>query len=106
MSGTTQSIAEIDWQVVAGAIATFIATTFVTYKGWKDRKKEITQAPASSSQIVGGMIQESVNMAQNTASMVDLREEVKDMAQEVRMNTAALNRLSDVLIMTGNSSRR
>lgn len=93
----------IDWQVVAGGIATFCTTAYIALKGWKDRKKDIQEAPTA---IVGGVLQDNVNMVQNTASLVDLKEEVRDLQQLMRDNTAAINRLCDIMILTSNSSRR
>lgn len=103
MSEPAPSLALIDWQVVAGGVATFLVTAYLTWKGWKDRKKEIAEAPAA---IVGGVIQDNVSLAQNTASLVELERAVHDNTQEVRHLTAEVRRLSDIILMTSTSSRR
>lgn len=103
MSEPAPSLALIDWQVVAGGFATFFVTAYLTWKGWKDRKKEIAEAPTA---IVGGVLQDSITLAQNTASLVDLEKAVEENTQELRHLTAEIRRLADVMLMTAHSSRR
>ena len=92
----------IDWQVLAAAVASFIVTGYVGMKGWVDKKKE-TLRPV---ELAGGVIQDNLTMRENTVEVAELKEAVCELKMEiahkrddVRANTAALTRLTDLLIM-------
>lgn len=97
------SSGSIDWQVVGAAIATFFTTAYLSYKGWQDRKKETQK---ESHQIISGVIQDNMSMAQNTASLVDLRDEIHELNREVRTlceqtsnNTHEMRNLANMLLL-------
>lgn len=75
---------QVDWPTVISGAGVFLTTSFLTWKGWQDRKKEL--AKPEPVQIVGGVIQGSAAMHANTEAMKDL--------------TAAINRQSDLMMLT------
>lgn len=92
----------VDWQVLAAAVATFIVTGYVTMKGWLDKKKE-SQKPV---ELAGGIIQDNMTMRENTVATDELKEAVCELKVEmshkrddIKANTAALTRLTDLLLM-------
>jgi hypothetical protein len=68
----------------AAALAVFFTTCYLTWKGWRDEKKKVSQERTGE---VAGLVQDDISVHHNTDA--------------VRENTAALQRLTDILLLTG-----
>ena len=87
-------VASVDWNIVAAAAATFIATGIATVWGLVKGKKKVQEGKSEITSIVGASIVENVTMNK-------LSERLQENTNALRDNTAALNRNTDVLIMSG-----
>lgn len=74
---------EVDWAAIAGGVGVFITSVVLTWRGWTDRRKELEEP--QSAQLVAGVIQDNRSIHDNTEATREL--------------TAAVIRLTDVLMM-------
>lgn len=66
-----------DWNIVAAAMATFIATGFIILRGWLEgRKKVVAQVAPPDSQYVGAIIQDNKSVMESTLIMRELRDQL------------------------------
>lgn len=89
-------LSSVDWPVFAAAIATFIATLYITWKGWSDKKEEVRREPAT---LLGANLQDNYSLTQNSERVRELTEEMEKLRYDLRANTAALTRATDLFLM-------
>jgi len=78
---TLNSLSSVDWNVVAGAIATFIVTVWVAYTGRQSaKKKELEQAEQMmkpQAVLAGATLQDNVTLMHQAESIRSLIDELK-----------------------------
>lgn len=71
--------ADLDWKLVAAALATFFATMVTTIWGWfqgrKKSAKAVAEAPAPF-QVAGAVLQDNMSLRDNTNAIRDLRDQI------------------------------
>lgn len=95
-------LASIDWQVVAAAAATFVGTIFLTFKGIQKGREKVQEGAAPSgsiTSIVGATIMENETIRQFTEQMRLNTQMLHDHCEQVRANTAAITRQTDLGLM-------
>ena len=93
-------LTQVDWPTVAAALATFLATSLIAWKGWHDKKEQLSAAPSAPVQVLSATIQTSEAMLQNTERLRSLSEDVEGLREDIRANTAALTRHCDIMLLT------
>lgn len=93
--------ATVDWNVIAGAVATFIVTAFLAIKGWNKGKDKVLEDRAS---VAGGMITDNLTMRENAIAQERLADQLHDHCEALRANTAALTRHTDIMVLTARNS--
>lgn len=91
---TVSQVASVDWNIVAGAIATFLITAVITWQGLRKGRKNVEAGKSDITPIVGATLME------NTTIMM-LSEALKECTEELRHNTAELRRSNDLTLMKG-----
>lgn len=91
MSVVSQA-ANVDWNILAGAVATFVITAIVSWQGFKKGKRNVEAGKSELTPIVGASLIES-------SSIVRLSDELRDNTAAIRDNTAELRRANDIEIL-------
>lgn len=79
--------AALDPATIAAALAVFFTTCYLTWKGWRDEKKRVAKKDVANTDAVTGRIHDNLALHHNT--------------EATRENTAAIQRLTDILLLTG-----
>lgn len=85
--------ASVDWNIVAGAIATFIVTAWVAWSGRQKAKKEEEKEQASTPQvpvITGATLQDNFTLLQQA-------EAARNHTEELRLSRHATEQLRDTI---------
>lgn len=100
MSQPLPAAAEIDWKLVASAVAVFVGTIVTTIWGWfqgRKKSKESTPEPAASYQIAGAVLQDNQSLRDNTQAVRDLRDQVFMLVHVLEGKTKLEMELQDTL---------
>jgi putative Mn2+ efflux pump MntP len=62
MFATLPQVANVDWNIVAGAVATFVVTAVVTAFGFRKGIKRVVQARNEPTQVVGAALMDNMSM--------------------------------------------
>lgn len=90
---------EIDWPIIATALATFISTVWLAYKGWSDAQKK--PAVQGDSKIISAAIQDSSSIRNNSTALRENTQELRQNTEELRAINASLTRLADIALIMG-----
>lgn len=87
-------VADVDWNLVAGAVGTFVVTVIITWQGFRKGKKNVEAGKSELTPIVGASLIE-------TSSIQMLSIQLQENTHAVRENTAELRRSNDIELMRG-----
>lgn len=97
---TVSPLVEIDWPTVAAAIATFVGTLYLSIKGLQKGKQKLEEGKSELTPIVGASLIETASIKMLSQQLYDNTLMMKELQAAVRENTAAVNRNSDIEILT------
>lgn len=93
-------LANVDWPTVAAAIGTFVGAIYLSLKGIQRGRDKVENGKSEITSIVGASLIEtstiktlSEQLSLNTAAL-------REKAQALRENTVAIQRNTDITIMT------
>jgi hypothetical protein len=89
-------LANVDWEIVAAGLATFIGSIYLTIVGARKGKKKVQEGSSSSTSIVGASLIETETIRSFTEQMRINNQMMHDLTEEVRRNTAAVTRQTDL----------
>lgn len=87
-------LANVDWPTVAAAIGTLIGSLWLTIKGLQKGRAKVESGQSSITSIVGGTIMDNQTMR-------DLTSALQENSDELRANTAQLQRHNDFVLLIG-----
>jgi NADH:ubiquinone oxidoreductase subunit 6 (subunit J) len=93
VTSAATNVATIDWNIFAGAVATFIITALITWQGLKKGKRNVETGKSELTPIVGASLIE-------TASIQMLSIQLQENSMAVRENTSELKRHNDIELLT------
>lgn len=94
------AVAEIDWKLVASAVAVFLGTVITTVWGWfQGRKKsqESKSEAGSAVQIAGAVLQDNTSLRENTQAVKDLRDQVMFLRDTIERRNRTDDELNDTI---------
>lgn len=92
-------LASVDWSVVAAAVATFIGTIYLSFKGIQRGKEKVAGGNSSITSIVGATLIENETIRQFTEQLRLNTQMLHDHCEQIRANTAAITRQTDLDLM-------
>jgi hypothetical protein len=101
VASTASEAASVDWNVIAAALGTFIATGAATAWGLLKGKKKFESGKSEATAIVGGTIMETASMSKLTIALTEASETMKEHTNELRRNTAEMQRATDIGLLRG-----
>lgn len=89
-------LANVDWPTVAAAIGTLIGSLWLTIKGLQRGRAKVESGQSSITSIVGGTIMDNQSIRAFTDQMKHNNQCLHEMTEELRRNTAAITRQTDL----------
>lgn len=110
---TANDLATIDWNIVAGATATFLVTGLITWLGLRKGKEKASEPSKSDiTSVVGASLIENATIKELSRSLRETAEAVRDNTREVQENTREVRdlkeeqrRCNDLTLMTNKRNR-
>jgi hypothetical protein len=96
---TTSLLTTVDWPTFGGATATFIGTLWLTVKGLQKGKAKVESGQSTITSIIGGSLMDNETLRNFTDQLRKNVEHLQSLTEEVRRNTAAITRQTDLDLM-------
>lgn len=93
-------LANVDWPTVAAAIGTLIGAIWLSIKGAQKGKEKVESNKSEITSVVGASLIETHSIQVLSEQLRDNTAALQDKARALRENTAAVNRHTDIMIMT------
>lgn len=96
----------IDWPIIASALATFITTVWLAHKGWKDAKSTPESNTHTQGTLLSASLQDNASIRNNTEQLRIMNHNMEELVDQMRLNHAAMTRMADITLMTQGQKRR